>query len=69
MTSCSFSRGQGARRPAANKAKNLRIDESILTGESVAASKHGLCPGVSGLGDQQSMAFGHAHLRPEPRAL
>ncbi|MCW5758713.1 MAG: HAD-IC family P-type ATPase, partial [Phenylobacterium sp.] len=40
------------------KAKNLRIDESILTGESVAASKHTDCaPEPAALGDQRSMAF------------
>jgi len=39
-------------------AKNLRIDESILTGESVAVSKHtDRTPESAALGDQRSMAF------------
>jgi len=40
------------------KAKNLRIDESILTGESVAVSKNtDRAPENAALGDQRSMAF------------
>ncbi|MCB4769876.1 HAD-IC family P-type ATPase [Ancylobacter sp. Lp-2] len=40
------------------RARGMRIDESALTGESVAAEKHeGVAPEAASLGDRHSMAF------------
>ena len=57
-TSCCSSRRPGAGRPAADRRRALRIDEAVLTGESVPVDKAPQT-GLAGaaLGDRLSMAF------------